>query len=162
MNTRTFTSRTMAILATGALILPACSETTPTSPGAEALVVPAAPIRMDYVKIETAPGSLNWLGQVSGDVNGGLETRVVAATQSGHILHIQTKWSVDAGAASFQASLDGTLDAATGALLLNGEVTSGYLAGARAYNEGHLTGIDGVTGGTIFKGFLRIMPGSTH
>jgi hypothetical protein len=162
MHTHTIAPGTANLVAVCALFLAACGDASPASPGAAALVVPAAPIRMDYVKVETAAGSLNWLGHVSGDVNGGLETRVVAASQSGHILHIRTQWSVDAGAQSFEASLDGTLDTATGALLLNGEVTRGYLAGARAHTEGRLTGTDTGTGGTVFEGFLRIMPASAR
>ncbi len=163
MNARMIVRRGAALLVSSALLLPACDTVSPVSPAPPdpaAALVPAAPIVMDYVKVETGPGSLNWLGSVSGDVNGGLETRVLGATESGHILHIQTKWSVAAGAESFEAELDGTLDTSTGRLLLNGAVTSGYLAGAKAHNEGQMTGTDAGTGGTVFEGFLRIMPGS--
>jgi hypothetical protein len=163
MNAHMIVGRGTALLVSATLLLPACDAATPvslTSPEPSAAIVPAAPILMDYVKVETGPGSLNWLGSVSGDVIGALETRVVGASQSGHILHIQTKWSVDAGAESFEADLDGTLDTKTGRLLLDGAVMSGYLAGARVHDEGQLTGTDPSTSGSVFEGFLRIMPGS--
>ena len=159
MNARGITRRA-AILACGALLLTGCDDASPTGPEPSAALIPAAPLLMDYVKVETAPGSLNWLGSVSGDIDGGLETRVVGATQSGHVLHIVTEWRVDAGLQSFEARLEGTLDTRSGGLLLNGEITSGYLEGARAFNQGQLTGIDAVTGGTVFEGSLRILPGS--
>ena len=50
----------------------------------------------------------------------------------------------------------------TGRLVLNGHVTSGYQGGARVHNEGRLTGIDGVTRGTVFEGFACIMPATSR
>lgn len=162
MNAPLLNGRSATLLIACILAFPGCREAEPAAPGMAAILVPAQPLMLDYVKVESAPNSLNWFGGVTGDINGTLETRVVGAEQSGHILHIRTEWSVDAGAESFQAALDGTLDTKTGRLLLDGDITSGYLAGARAHNQGRLTGTDPVTGGTVFTGFLRIMPGSAN
>lgn len=162
MKAHEFNRRTVLLPFACALVLPGCREAEPASPEMAAVLAPASPLMLDYVKVESAPNSLNWFGGVTGDIDGGLETRVVGAEPSGHILHIRTEWSVDAGAQSFEAELAGTLDTKTGRLLLNGEVTSGYLAGAQAHNQGRLTGTDPTTGGTVFTGFLRIVPGSAN
>ena len=162
MNRHPLLARAAPLLAAGTLLLPGCREAGPASPELAAVMVPAKPLMLDYVKVESAPSSLNWFGNVTGDIDGNLETRVVGADQSGHILHIQTEWSVDAGTESFEAALVGILDTRTGRLVLNGEVTSGYLAGAQVHDQGRMTGTDPTTGGTVFTGFIRIMPGSAN
>lgn len=139
----------------------ACSDTATAPRDFAAMFVPAAAIEFDYVKVESGPGTFNWFGNVSGGINGALETRVVGFWQSGPILHIQTEWIVG-GSTPFQASLDGTLDSRTGKLNLIGVVTSGWLAGARMHNSGQLTGIDATTGGTVFEGSAKLMPGSAR
>ncbi len=145
------------------VVLAACSDPTAVDPpqfliGGSAL----RPLSLEYVKTETGPGTAQWTGSVSGDVSGDLQTQVLSLRVSDHIWHIETFWQVSAGGQSFEASLVGTLDVETGELLLNGRVVSGYLSGARVHNEGQLTGFDPGTGGTVFEGFMRIMPGSAR
>ncbi len=151
----------------GAFTLAACSDSSNdlvepqlrSDVPVSAMAPPRSPLVMDYIKTESDLETFNWFGSVSGDINGNLETQVVGVMYSGKIWHIQTIWTVtDAGAQNFVAELDGILDTSSGKLLLNGAIVSGHLAGARVHEDGVLTGFT-AAGGTVFEGFLRIMPG---
>jgi hypothetical protein len=158
-----------ALLVAVVWLVAACdSVTQPMAPAgeavsSEALLATSPPRRLalGYVKTESGLETFNWFGNVSGGINGDLETQVTGFFASGHILHIQTVWTVTnaSGGKNFIANLDGTLDTNSGKLLLNGAIVNGYLVGARVHDEGVLTGFTGV-GGTIFEGSLWIMPGS--
>lgn len=92
----------------------------------------AAPVvRLSFDKVETAPGV--WQGNASGPISGPIVVTLDSLSTTGAVWHIAVDWSIDAGADSFTAHLAGTLDPATGSIVLNGSVTSGYLAGARAH-----------------------------
>ncbi len=152
----------------GAFTLAACSDSSNdlvepqlrSDVPVSVMAAPRSPLVMDYMKTESGPGSANWLGSVWGDIDGDLETQVVGLMVAGKIWHIQTIWTVTgAGAHDFVAELNGMLDTSSGKLLLNGAIVSGYLAGAQVHEEGFLTGFT-EAGGTIFEGFVRIMPGS--
>lgn len=165
----------LALVAT--LALAACDGATqPLGPIADAsgaaasasdpLMAPSrpSPIEVSYTKTESGSGTFNWFGEVSGRINGNLETQVVGARLSPRIWHIQTVWTVTNtrdGAKNFVAHLNGTLDVVSGKLLLNGEIVSGFLAGAQVHEQGVLTGFT-PAGGTIFRGTLWIMPGSAY
>jgi len=165
---------TLALI--GTLALAACDGATqPLGPAADASATPASasdplmapsrptPLTVSYTKTESGFQTFNWFGETSGRINGSLETQVVGARLSPRIWHIQTVWTVtntpNGGAQDFVAHLDGTLDVVSGKLLLNGEIVSGYLAGAQVHDLGFLIGLT-PAGGTIFKGTLWIMPGS--
>jgi hypothetical protein len=143
-------------------VLAGCSDSPSEPIEPAAMIVPAAALEFDYVKVESGPNTLNWFGDVTGDIDGRLETRVVSAWQSGPVLHIQTEWYVGGSSFSFYAELSGTLHTGTGALNLNGVVTGGWMAGAQIHNSGQLTGIDGTTGGTVFEGSAKLMPGTAN
>ena len=155
--------RQLLALATLGLVA-ACTPEAPVAPGGGPQLLignsPLSPLEVEYVKTETGPGTAQWTGAVKGDVAGTLRTRVLSVREAGHIWHIETLWEVDAGEESFDAELNGTLDTKSGALLLTGQIVRGMLVGALVYDTGRLTGIDPVTGGTVFEGSIRIMTGS--
>ena len=101
-------------------------------------------------------GNFVWNGRVGGDISGNLETRLLEAWQSGDILHVVFEWDIDADNPnrSFVATLTGTLNLATGAVVMDGRVTEGFLLGARVHEEGQL--VDPAT--SQFKGTIQIMP----
>lgn len=122
-----------------------------------AVAVPAgsaanAPVRLEFDKTATGPGV--WQGTVSGDVEGSLETRLLDITVSGPVWHVTFDWIVDSGASSFTARLNGTLNTKTGAVVMDGNVISGYLLGAQVHEEGQL--VDPAT--LEFAGSIRVMP----
>lgn len=158
--------RSMTLLAVATLPLAACDHPPALAPadGPQLLIggSPSSPHELTYVKTETGAGTAHWTGTVAGDISGDLRTQVLGVRVAGHLWHLETRWQVDAGAQSFVAELDGTLDTRTGKLLLLGPIVSGYLAGAQVYDDGQLTGFDAGTGGTVFEGRLRITTASAH
>lgn len=159
-------TRTGIIYCVFALGLAACAQepalAPPDQPQLQVGASANSPLEISYVKTETGSGTAQWTGSVSGDVSGDLRTQVVGLRVSGAIWHIDTLWEIDAGAASFNAELRGTLNTNTGKLLLTGQAVSGDLTGARIYDEGQLTGVDPVTGGTVFEGSILLIPRSAN
>jgi hypothetical protein len=124
---------------------------------AGAIAVPAVsasstPVRLSFDKTATAPGV--WHGTVSGDIDGALTTQLLSLRVTGPIWHVTFDWIVDAGTSSFTARLSGILNTSTGAVVMNGNVVSGFLLGAQVHEEGQL--IDPVT--SEFAGSIRLMP----
>jgi hypothetical protein len=130
---------------------------------AVALAVPAAnasnaPVRLTFDKTAVASGV--WQGTVSGDVTGGLTTKLLprddmlARDETGPILHVTFDWIVDAGPSSFTARLSGILNTQTGAVVMNGNVIAGAWLGAEVHEEGQL--VNPVT--SQFTGSIRVMP----
>ena len=122
-----------------------------------AVAVPAAsasnaPVRLGFDKAATGPGV--WNGTVSGDIEGSLETRLLDLEVAGPIWHVTFDWIVDAGPSSFTARLSGVLNTKTGAVVMNGNVVSGYLLGAQVHEEGQL--VDPAT--LEFAGSIRLLP----
>ena len=113
-----------------------------------------APVYMTFAKADPEEDFI-WNGSVSGDVNGDLETRLVTATLTSKILHVEFDWIVD-GDYSFTARLQGILDLETGQVTMNGEVTEGDYLGAEVHEAGQL--VDPANSG--FAGTIRIMPAS--
>ncbi|MDQ3379630.1 MAG: hypothetical protein M3546_04830 [Actinomycetota bacterium] len=58
------------------------------------------------------------------------------------------------------ALLDGRFNGSTGKTVLNGEVVSGWLAGAQVHEEGQLVAFDSTTLVATFVGTVQLMPGS--
>lgn len=122
--------------------------------GAGAAQASSAPIRMAFDKSAVAPGV--WQGTVSGDVDGALTTELTGLWVSGPVWHVTFDWIIDAGPRSFTATLKGTLNTDTGAVVMNGTVVKGAWLGAQVHEEGQL--VDPET--SHFKGSIRIMPRS--
>jgi hypothetical protein len=94
------------------------------------------PVRLSFDK--SASGVGEWEGVVTGDVNGTLTSVLLSRKVTGSIWLVEFDWAVTAGESSFVARLSGTLNTATGAVVMNGSVTSGFLLWARVHEEGQL------------------------
>lgn len=112
-----------------------------------------APIEITFEKRWAAPGY--YVGTTGG--GGSIEMWVSNSSVTGNTQHFDvTIRATLAGGQAFTAALDGTFNFSTAKTLLNGTVTEGWLAGARAHEQGQL-----VDPGTLtFTGTLRLMPGS--
>ena len=112
------------------------------------------PVRLSFDKSASIVGE--WEGIVTGDVNGALRTVLLSRKVTGSIWLVEFDWVVTAGESSFVARLSGTLNTATGAVVMNGAVTSGFLLGARVHEEGQL--VD--AGASRFVGTITIATAS--
>lgn len=112
----------------------------------------SAPLYLSFAKSDLE-GDYVWNGTVSGDVNGDLETVLIAARPASNILHVEFDWIVS-GDYSFTARLKGILDTETGRVNMNGVIESGDMLGARVYEEGQLVNLSN----SGFAGTIRIMP----
>jgi hypothetical protein len=123
--------------------------------GTDATVAARASTRMELTFDKAAVDPNNpgvWVGTVAGDIAGTLETRLTALRVTGSIWHVSFEWIISAGEESFVATLRGTLNNETGAVVMNGTVTEGYLLGARVHEEGQL--VDPST--LRFQGTIRV------
>ena len=136
---RKLTLITLLVCAVGAIAAPAVSAS-------------SEPDRLVFDKTAIAPGV--WHGTVSGNIDGALTTELLSLESTGSIWHVTFDWIVDAGPSSFTARLSGILNLDTGAVVMNGNVVSGYLVGAQVHEEGQL--IDPPSG--RFVGSIRLMP----
>jgi hypothetical protein len=114
------------------------------------------PVRLVFDKSISDPVAHVWTGTVSGDVSGGLTTRLTSLRVSGPVWQVRFDWIVDAGEHSFVADLGGTLNTDTGQVVMNGTVVEGWLRGAQVHEEGQL--VDPAT--LRFIGEIRVMPAS--
>ena len=114
-----------------------------------------APVRMRFNKADP-DGDFVWNGRVRGGITGQLETRLLDAQQDGDILYVVFEWDVDSirPRRSFVATLEGTLNLVTGAVVMDGVVTEGYLLGAQVHEEGQLINAEN----SRFKGTIEITP----
>jgi hypothetical protein len=117
-------------------------------------VVPVAsaapPVRLSFSKQAVEQGV--WNGTVSGDIDGGLTTRLITLDDSEPVWDVTFDWIVDAGPKSFTARLHGTLDTTTGAVAMRGRVVEGYLRGAKVRERGQL--VDPAT--SAFEGVIWV------
>ena len=114
------------------------------------------PVRLGFDKSISDPVGLVWTGSVSGDVTGGLTTRLTGLRVAGPVRHVRFDWIVNAGQRSFVADLTGTLNNDTGQVVMDGTVVQGWLRGAQVHEAGQL--VDPAT--LRFVGAIRIMPAS--
>jgi hypothetical protein len=122
-------------------------------------VVAAAqqPLRLGFEKCAIDPAGI-WEGAVTGDIAGDLRTELTELNVTGKIWQVRFNWIISAGTHSFTADLAGTLNTATGRVVMNGWVVDGHLEGARVHEEGQL--VDAVN--SCFAGTIAIMPASAH
>ena len=135
------------------LVVVAATAITATAAGA---ATSSEPVRLGFDKSISDPVGLVWTGSVSGDVSGGLTTRLTGLRVSGPIWHVRFDWIVTAGQRSFVADLTGTLNNDTGQVVMDGSVAQGWLRGAHVHEEGQP--VDPTT--LRFVGAIRIMPAS--
>ena len=115
-----------------------------------------SPVRLHFDKQGGANGI--WNGSVSGDVEGGLTTQLLSATQAGPILNVTFAWIVSAGEQSFTAVLKGTLNTRTGQVEMDGTIVEGWLVGAQVHEAGQL--VDPQLG--RFQGTITIFPATAN
>lgn len=89
-----------------------------------------------------------WRGAVEGALEGEVVMRLALAMSderaNERLWPVTVRWSVDAGARSFDARLAGWVNWLTGRLRLIGQVTSGYWAGADIGIDGNHVEVDGL------------------
>ncbi len=139
------------------LVLLLVVSTTAIAAGAASAAASSEPIRTGFDKSITDPVAFVWAGTVSGDVSGGLTTKLTDLRVSGPIWHVRFDWIIAAGERSFLADLSGILNTETGQVIMNGTVAEGWLQGAQVHEEGQL--IDPAT--LRFVGEIVILPGTS-
>jgi hypothetical protein len=112
------------------------------------------PLRLSFDKSSIAPGV--WQGTVEGDISGSLTTVLTNLNITGPVWQVRFDWIISAGDKSFIADLSGILNTETGAVVMDGTVVEGYLAGAQVHEEGQLVDPDTLR----FQGSIRLMPAS--
>jgi hypothetical protein len=122
--------------------------------GVSALPALAAsdPVRLTFDKAAVAAGV--WEGTISGDIEATLQTVLLTVDETGPIWHVTFDWIISSGERSFTARLDGVLNTQTGAVVMDGSVTDGYLLGARVHETGKL--VDSST--SRFTGSITVFP----
>jgi hypothetical protein len=110
------------------------------------------PVRLTFDKTAVAAGV--WEGTITGDIEGTLQTVLLTVDETGPIWHVTFDWIIGSGDRSFTARLDGLLNTQTGAVVMDGSVTEGYLLGARVHETGQLA--DAAT--SRFTGFITMFP----
>ena len=111
-----------------------------------------SPVQIQFDKQGGANGI--WNGTVSGDVEGSLTTQLLSLQPAGPILKVRFAWIVSAGAHSFTAVLDGTLNTLTGQVEMDGRIVDGWLVGAQVHEQGQL--VDPQL--SRFQGTIAIFP----
>lgn len=138
------------------LVLLLAVATTAMAAGAASASAANEPVRIGFDKSISDPTAFVWTGSVTGDVSGGLTTRLTGLRVAGPIWHVCFDWIIDAGAHSFVADLSGTLNTNTGRVVMNGTVVEGWLSGAQVHEEGQL--VDPAK--LRFVGEIQLMPAS--
>jgi hypothetical protein len=111
------------------------------------------PIVLQFEKQWAAPDY--YVGTVEG--GGTIEMTLFDKSVIGNTQHFSATVEVVAPSGSFTAVVSGQINFSTGRVVLNGRVTSGWLAGAQVQERSQL--VDPATGS--FIGSIRIMPASS-
>ncbi len=99
----------------------------------------------------------HYLGTAAGGV--ALDMQLSDKYWTGEVQHFTaTETLVWPGGRSLTAVLDGRFNNTTGATVLDGQVTNGWLQGAQVHEEGQLIGFSFPI--ASFAGTLQLMPGS--
>ncbi len=110
------------------------------------------PIVLEFEKQWAAPDY--YVGTVEG---GTIEMWLFDKSVIGNTQHFSATVEVDSASRSFTAEVSGQINFSTGRVVLNGRVTSGWLAGAQVQERSQL--VDPAAGS--FIGSIRIMPASS-
>src|SRR3990170_2963513 len=111
------------------------------------------PVVLEFEKQWAAPDY--YLGTVEG--GGTIEMTLFDKSVIGNTQHFSATVEVNSASRSFTALVSGQINFSTGRVVLNGSVTSGWLARARVPEESPL--VDPDTG--RFIGTIQIMPASS-
>ena len=155
----------------GLCIVAAACESTgsrPTAPSTSAITATQTqrnerPVEVTFTKYVTTFPYM--AGSTQGDVHGAFEGEVLQRTplDNGVIVQLSARYQVidPTGLHSFTAILQGTQNNQTRSAVLNGVVTEGWLAGARAHVDFDVvTPCESGSSNTCFRGTIRVMPGS--
>ena len=125
---------------------------TPAVMAAPALADGAAPIYVTFDKHYVGSGQFE--GTTGGAAPGTVHTTCTLAPNNAVLVQLTCDWQISAGQRSFDAPLTGTLNWQTGNVVMNGEIASGWQAGAQVHETGHL-----VNAATLeFAGTIQIQP----
>ena len=130
--------------------------------GAGGVAASNAPVTWSFdVSIDPAATATNgvptWTGTASGPASGTITVKLLDDELRGEALHIDLEVAVVAGTRSSTVRLSGVFNEVTTRGVLNGTVSSGWLAGARAHQEA--ARFDPASPARLI-GTLRLMPGS--
>jgi hypothetical protein len=125
-----------------------------------AVATPASASRAAIV----VPFEKHWVGDghyvgTAGD-GGTIEMWVYDVSFNGNIQRFRVTLELSLDRRSLTATLAGHFNFSTGRVVMNGTVVDGWLEGAQVHEEGRYAGDDPDTGGPIFVGTVRLMPGS--
>jgi len=112
-----------------------------------------APLIWTFDKCAAGPGVWHGTARGPGNTEEALETQLTGLRQTGDALHVDFNWYVGQ---IYLAQLSGTLNLATGAVVINGRVAEGSYAGSRVHEEGQL--YDPTN--SCFAGTIQVMPAS--
>ena len=106
-----------------------------------------------------APSYPNMQGVVGGDITGRFGGAVLSRTDLPTVVLLQARYEIIANtpSRSFTALIAGSLDKATGVAMLNGTVTSGWLAGEPVHVEFRVISCTQAADHTCFTGTIRVI-----
>jgi hypothetical protein len=126
--------------------------TAPAIMAGPALADGARPTYVTFDKHYVGDGQFE--GTTGGAAPGTVHTVCNLAPNSAVLVRLTCDWQISAGERSFDAPLTGTLNWETGNVVMNGEVASGWQAGAQVHETGHLVNPETLE----FAGTIRIQP----
>jgi hypothetical protein len=131
----------------------ACAATaTAASLAAPAYADGLAPSHVTFDKHYVGAGQFE--GTTGGAAPGTVHTTCNLIPHNPVLVQLTCDWQISAGPHSFDAPLTGTLNWQTGDVVMNGQIATGWQAGAQVHETGHL--IDAAT--LEFAGIIRIQP----
>lgn len=99
-------------------------------------------------------GSGQFVGTTGGAAPGTVHTSCSLAPENAVLVQLACDWRISAGEHSFDAPMTGTLNWETGVVVMNGQVASGWQAGAQVHESGKLVDPAALE----FVGTIRIEP----
>jgi hypothetical protein len=98
-------------------------------------------------------------GVVGGDIKGTFGGAVLSRTVLPTVVLLEARYEIIANnpSRSFTALIAGSLDTSTGMAVLNGMVTSGWLAGQPVHVEFSVISCTQAADGTCFTGTIRVI-----